>query len=580
LALDWIVTVEKSKTELEVALNHCRSAFSVVGAFSFFINILMLAPPLYMLQIYDRVLISRSEPTLIALTLIVVVMFVAMGLLEWVRGVLLAKAAAKLESLLGERVLTAMFASSLRSGASGASQPMTDLGQIGHFLSGPGLLAFFDAPLSPIYLFVLYLFHPLLCLIAILGAAVLFLLAIMNDRSTRRMVQEASAKSIDANNYLVGNLRNAEALHAMGMLDAMKARWRWRHNEIVDTQSAASEKGNGYRAASRALRLMLQSLILGAGAYLAIKNLSTPGTVIAGAIILSRALAPIDQIMVGWHGFVTALEAYRRLGTLLRENPTKPELMPLPAPKGLLELDNLFVQPPGIARTVVAGVTARLAPGEALAIIGPSAAGKSSLARAILGVWPPLSGKVRLDGADIAAWNRTDLGPHIGYLPQDIELFEGTVAENIARFGQVDPEWVVEAAKDAGAHDMILRFPQGYDTPIGKSGYILSGGHRQRVGLARALYRRPCLIVLDEPNSNLDDQGELALAKAIERLKARGATLLIITHRASVLKLVDQVLVLKEGRMHLYGSRDEMLAKLQVPLPVFHHGPPLPGAGY
>lgn len=561
-------TLNRHRDELRDALQASRNSFLFAGFFSLFINLLMLVPALYMLQVYDRVLASSSAPTLIMLSILVVFLFIVMGLLEVLRARILVRVSARLDMLLNPRLFTAMFDSKLRDGRGAGTQPIDDLTNLRQFLTGNGLFAFFDAPWMPLYVFVLFLMHPWFGWFAICGALILFTLATANELATRQPIGKANALAIGARNYLGGNLRNAEAMEAMGMLGRVHQRWFARHREVLALQALASDRAGFLASTSKVLRVTLQSLILGLGAYLVIEQVSTPGIMIAASIILGRALAPVDLLIGSWKGFLTARSAYTRLHDLLGLIPERPRFMSLPAPTGSLTLDGVLAAPPGSNVPVLRGIRFEIAAGEIVGVIGPSAAGKSTLARVVLGVWPAASGKVRLSGADINHWNREELGPHIGYLPQDIELFDGTVSENIARFGEVDSEKVVAAAQRAQVHDMILRLPKGYDTPIGDGGAVLSGGQRQRIGLARAMYGKPVLVVLDEPNSNLDDQGEAALVKAIAQLKADGSTVLIITHRPSILNSVDKILVLREGQVEVFGPRDQVLAQFARPTAV------------
>lgn len=554
--------------ELRAALKASRDSFIFAGFFSLFINLLMLTPAIYMLQVYDRVLASSSKSTLIMLTILVVGLFVVMGLLEVLRSRILVRVSARLDIQLNPRLFGAMFDARLRDGRGAGAQPVEDLTNLRQFLTGNGLFAFFDVPWMPVYIAVLFLMHPWLGWFAIVGAVLLFALALANELVTRQPLGKANGLAISARSYLSGNLRNAEALEAMGMLPRVHQRWFERHREVLRLQALASDRAAFLANASKVLRIIMQSLILGLGAYLVIQQEFTAGVMIAGSIILGRALAPIDQLIGGWKGFLASRSAYRRLHDLLLAVPKRPRYMSLPAPDGRVTLEGVLAIPPGSSVPVLRGIQFEIAPGEVVGVIGPSAAGKSSLARVILGVWPVASGKMRLSGADISHWNRDELGPYIGYLPQDIELFDGSVSENIARFGEIDPDKVVAAAQRAQVHDMILRLPKGYDTPIGEAGAVLSGGQRQRIGLARAMYGNPVLVVLDEPNSNLDDQGESALVKAISQLKDEGSTVVIITHRPSILGSVDKILVLREGQVELFGPRDQVLAQFARPTAV------------
>ncbi|MCX2522747.1 type I secretion system permease/ATPase [Larsenimonas rhizosphaerae] len=546
-------------TELQQAISACRGSFIAVGIFSMFINVLMLVPPLYMLQIYDRVISTRSIDTLLMLTLIVVFFFLVMGGLELVRSRLMVRVGNRLDTLLSERLYSAMFHKSLSSPAGQTAQPLTDLTTLRQFLTGNAPFAFFDAPWIPIYIGVLFLFHAWLGVFAIAAGLVLLGLALANEWATRTLLTRAGSDQLTSQQLATANLANAEVVHAMGILPGLRARWARHHHQYLLKQSRASDRAGALINASKVMRLLCQSMILGLGALLAIEGELSPGMMIAGSILMGRALAPIDQMMAAWKGFIGARSAHERLQTLFRETSAEQPRMALPTPTGNLHLENISAAPPGARKTTLRGITLSVARGEHIGIIGPSASGKSTLARVALGLWPTQTGKVRLDGADITQWDREALGPSIGYLPQDIELFDGTISDNIARFGDVDPAAVVEAARWAGVHEMILQQPDGYDTWISSSRGVLSGGQRQRIGLARALYGKPVLVVLDEPNSNLDDSGEKALAATLERLRAEQITLLVISHRHHLLAHVDKLLVLKDGRMGMFGPRDEVI---------------------
>lgn len=553
-----------SKNELQEALQTCKGAFISAAVFSMFINLLMLVPAFYMLQVYDRVVTSGSVPTLIMLTLLLLFLLGTMGGLEFVRSRILVRVGNKLDAVLGGRLFDLSFRQSLSSGGSASSAvPLQDLTGLRQFMTGSGFFAFFDAPWLPVYLAVMFMFHPWYGWVGVAAAIVLVIIAILNERSTASLIAEANREQASAQALTSSNLRNAEVIESMGMLDQMRERWRQRNHKVLYWQSLASDRAGVYTSISKVFRLSVQSLILGLGAYLVILMEITPGLMIAGSILLGRALAPIDQMIGSWRGFVSARTQYTRLQDLLNKAGKDPERMSLPAPRGAIACEQALIAPPGSRTPVVKGATFHIAPGETVGIIGPSAAGKSTLVRGLLGIWPVLAGKIRLDGADIHNYNRTELGPYIGYLPQDIELFDGTISENIARFGEVDAEKVVAAAQAAGVHDMILRLPEGYDTVIGQSGGGLSGGQRQRIGLARALYGEPVLVVLDEPNSNLDDQGEAALAQTLDRLRERGCTTLLITHRPSILSKVDKIMLMTDGTVAAFGPREQVLAQLQ-----------------
>lgn len=552
---------QQDATDLQRALRACRGSFVSVGFFSMFVNILMLVPPMYMLQVYDRVLTTQSEETLLMLTLVVIFLFMVMGGLELVRSRMLVRVGNRLDTNINSRLYSAMFRRSVVTQGQQSAQPLSDLTSLRQFLTGNGLFAFFDAPWVPVYLGVLFLFHPWLGIFATCAGIVLLILAIANEKATKGLLAEANSEHIKAQDLANSNLRNAEVLHAMGMLPGIMGRWAEKHHEFLAKQSQASDRAGALTNTSKVLRLLFQSMILGLGAYLVLQAEMTAGMMIAGSIIMGRALAPIDQMIGSWKGFVSARGAYGRLNELLTQIPEENRRMSLPAPKGDLAVETVAAAPPGVRMATIRGINFDTPAGEHVGIIGPSAAGKSTLARVLLGIWPTQVGSVRLDGAEMMHYNRDELGPHVGYLPQDIELFNGTVSENIARFGEVDPDKVVKAAKKAGVHEMILELPNGYDTYISSTSGALSGGQRQRVGLARALYGDPVFIVLDEPNSNLDEAGERHLSQAIQQLKQEGVTLFVISHRTSVLKNMDKLLVMKDGQVSMYGPRDEVLAQ-------------------
>jgi ATP-binding cassette subfamily C protein EexD len=549
-------------SELAKAVHFCRDSFLSAAVFSFCINMLMLFPSIYMLQVYDRVLGSSSVDTLLMLTLLAVMIFVLLGILEWVRSQILIRVSARFDLLLNERLYKVLFQQAIVSGGKSSAQPLSDLLVIRQFLTGNGLFAFFDAPWLPIYVALLFLFSPAFGLVAIVSSVLLILLAYWNERSTSDELEMANRVSVENNGITARNLRNAEVVHAMGMLPSLMDRWKEKQYKLIMLQAKASEKNGMITAISKTYRMTVQSLILGLGAWLAIDKQISPGVMIGGSILLGRALAPIDLMIGTWKQFLSARTSYDRLNTLLARFPAETEKMPLPAPKGALRVEQALIIPPGSKIPAIKGVSFAINPGTFVGLIGASASGKSTLARALLGIWSVANGSIRLDGADVAQFDRSHIGCYIGYLPQDIELFDGTIAENIARFGEVDANFVVDAAIAAGVHEMILRLPQGYDTEIGGSGGALSAGQRQRVGLARALYGNPVLVVLDEPNSNLDDQGEQALAAALLSIKQRGCTVIVISHRVGILSLVDRVMVLNEGSLVLDGPRDEVLAKL------------------
>ena len=551
--------------ELSSALKSIKHYFVYAALFSAAVNMLMLAPIIYMLQVYDRVMSSGSLSTLASLTVLLVFLLSAVGGFEWVRSMILIGASNRMENDLRGRVFDATFKQALLSGGQSGSQPVSDLSSLRQFLTGNGLFAFFDAPWFPIYVGVMFLFHFWFGVAAIFAGIVMVILAFTNEYVTNNRLKDANSKAAWVGNQVTGSLRNAEVIAAMGMGENIRLRQEHESDKVLTLQTEASQKAALISSITKTFRMTMQSLLLGLGALLALNQEISPGMVIAGSLLLGRALAPIDLLVGSWKGFSVARAQYARLGQLLDDIPADEEKMDLPAPKGNLSVEQVIIIPPGSKDPVVKGVSLALNAGEALGIVGPSAAGKSSLARAILGIWPTKSGKVRLDGADVSAWDRDKLGPYIGYLPQDIELFDGSISDNICRFGPADSGQIVLAATMAGVHEMILRLPKGYDTVIGGAGGVLSGGQRQRIGLARAVYGSPSLLLLDEPNSNLDDQGERELVLAIRRVKAQGCTVVVITHRTSVLQCVDKILVMTNGQAANLGPRDEVLATLLKP---------------
>lgn len=553
------------ENSLKKALQACRDSFISVGFFSFFINALMLVPTFYMLQVYERVITSGSLTTLAMLTLIMTTLVITLGSLEWIRSRVMVRVSTRLDVLLGRQVYKASFKRALDSGGMDASaQPLNDLTGLRQFLSGNGLFAFFDAPWLPIYIAVMFLFHPWFGWVATASALLLLALAFLNERLTGPALAQANKEHIGATLDTTKNLRNAEVIESMGMLETLIDRWGRRQRNVLMLQSLASDRGAIISTLSRTFRLLVQSLVLGLGAYLAVDHQVGAGLVFAGAVLLGRALAPIDLIIGSWKGFIAARSQYSRLNDILGKQQAQPERMPLLAPQGDVRVENLVVAAPGSRTAIIRNISFSTPAGCTVGIIGPSAAGKSTLARALIGVWPPQLGVIRLDGADISAWDKQELGPYIGYLPQDIELFEGTVGENIARFAEVDSAKVILAAMTAGVHEMILQLPDGYDTVLGSEGIMLSAGQRQRIGLARALYGNPRLIVLDEPNSNLDDVGDRALAAAVQQLKLTGATLFVITHRTNIVSQLDRLMVLNAGVISVYGPREHVLAELNA----------------
>ncbi|HEY5899285.1 MAG TPA: type I secretion system permease/ATPase [Burkholderiales bacterium] len=544
------------------ALRAVRGALWGLGAFSCAINLLLLAPAIYMLQIYDRVLGSRNEVTLYMLTLILVGLLGLEALLELARSKILIRAGSALDVTLAPRVFDASFERHLAARTGNPAAPLGDLALVRQFLNGKGLLAFFDAPWTPVYLLVIFLLSPWLGLFALVSAILLVALAFVNERATGPALVRAATIAHGAGNYALGSLRNAEVIAAHGMLATLRARWLARHSHSLALQASASERGANMAAATKFLRTVLQSTILGLGALLVLDNQMSAGGMIAASILLGRALSPVDLLIASWRTLVPAREAYRRLGQLLASHPAPAQSTALPRPRGEVAIDGLVVAPPGSRDPILKGIQLHAPAGSVVAVVGPSAAGKSTLARALVGVWPPLHGSVRLDGADVSRWRKDELGPWVGYLPQDVELFDGTIAENIARFGELDSAKIVAAARKAGVHEMVLRLPHGYDTPIGENGIALSAGQRQRVALARALFGDPALIVLDEPNANLDEAGDEALLAALGQLKNEKRTVFVMTHRPNVLAVADSLVVLAGGTLRAQGPRDSVVKGL------------------
>lgn len=551
------------RTELAQVVFQFRKTFYSLAAFSCVINVLGLTPSLYMLQVYDRVLTSRNETTLLMLTLLVAGLYLLSAALEFARSTVLIRVGNKLDMMLNQRVFNAAFERNLKMGGGNPSQALNDLTNVRQFLTGNALFAFFDTPWTPIYMAVGFMIHPLLGGIMLGGSIVLVFLAYLNNISTQKPLADANKAAIGASHFADNHLRNAEVIESMGMLPGLRARWAKQHERVLSLQTLASDRGARLSTLTRFVRMFLQSLILGAGALLVIAGDITAGMMIVCSILMGKALSPVEQVIGSWKTMLSAKESYGRLEEMLKNAPARGETLSLPKPKGDLTVENLIAGAPGQQATILRGVNFAATAGDVVGVIGPSASGKSTLARLLVGVWAPRVGHVRLDGADVYHWNKDELGPYMGYLPQDIELFDGTIAENIARFGEVKSNQVIEAAQRAGVHDMILRFPQGYDTPLGLGGIALSGGQKQRIGLARAIYGTPALVVLDEPNSNLDDVGEAALVATIQNLKQLGTTVVLITHRMNILQVVDKLLVMREGAVTMFGPRQDVLTALQ-----------------
>lgn len=554
---------QHTPTELKEALKGTKPAFVLLLVFSCVINLLMLAPAIYMLQVYDRVLVSKNTTTLLMLTLLVVGLYILIAMIESARASVMIRLGNRLDVNLNQLVFSAAFKRKIATGDNNPAQALAELAQIRQFLSGNSLFALLDIPWTPIYLLIAFIVHPLLGYLTAGGIAILFTLTLISELVTKRPIQQAHALTINNAGKLNKQLQNSDAIEAMGMLSALRHHWLEQHNKVLLLQTQAADKTASLSSISRFVRILLQSVALGAGALLVIGGYITPGLMIAASIILGRALNPVEQIIGSWKQFIQFRSAWQQLSTLLQEYPQPKEVLTLPRPKGQISVEGLFAAPPGQHTPSLRNISLNLEPGEVLGIIGPSASGKTSLAKLLVGVWTPLSGKVRIDGADICQWDKALLGPSIGYLPQDVELFDGSIAQNIARFGHTDSELVVAAAQLAGVHEMILRMPHGYDTLLGACGHQLSGGQRQRIGLARAVYNNPAFIVLDEPNANLDDAGEFALINAIKTLRSQGQTTVIISHRPTLLGVVDKVLLLREGAVQEFGPRDQVFANLR-----------------
>ena len=555
----------KPPSELREAMLSLRPYFVRAGWFSLVASLLVLAPSVYMLEVYARVVDSRSHTTLVMLTLAVVGAYVLMEVLEWARSELMHSASVELDQKMSVRIFNAIFEANLRRMPGGTQQPFNDFRQVRDFLFSPALLAMMEAPIALVMMVLLFLISPVLGWSALVFAVLQTFVAWLNERSTKPPLMQANRAAIEAQQYADNTLRNAEVIESMGMLRDTHRRWLGKQRDFLDLQALASERAGGFQAVSKLLQTTLSSMLLGLGAWLLLHNQLSGGggMIIVASILGGRMLAPLVQVVSQWQSVVNVRDAWSRVEQLLEAVPAQPRSMALPAPRGALHVEQLVAGAPGNPALILRGVQFALAPGEVLAVVGPSAAGKTTLARLLVGLWPAQGGKVRLDGADIHTWDKAELGVHLGYLPQGVELFEGTLAENIARFAQVEPAKVEAAARAVGLHEFILSLPQGYDSPVGPEGARLSGGQRQRVGLARALYGDPVFVVLDEPNSSLDEEGDAALARAIQEGKARGTTFVVMTHRTSVLGVADKMLVLRDGMQQVFGPRDEVLATLQ-----------------
>lgn len=558
-----ISSTDDRPAELKPVLEELTRPLKQVMLIGVIVNLLSLAPSLYMLEVYERVVNSRNHSTLTMLTVLVLGMYLLMGVMEWVRGQMLRNAGLTIESRLGQRVFNAAFAGNLRLGRS-SGQALHELRSLREFLSAPALTALMDAPLALVFLVLIFLINPALGWFSLGIAAIQVYLAYLTERSTQQPLTEAIQAAAAAQQYASGALRNAQVVEAMGMMAHILGRWMAMQKRVLHLQAIASDHAGSKGAAAKLMQNILSSGLLGLGCWLLLQGELAGGgsMMIIASIIGGKALAPLVQVIGSWRTIIQARDAYQRLDKLLEIIPHPESGMPLPPPAGLVSVEAVVAAAPGSQLAILRGVSFTLPAGKALVIVGPSAAGKSTLARLLVGIWPALNGKVRLDGVDIFQWNKTELGPHVGYLPQSVELFDGTVAENIARFGAVDQNHVEAAARAVGLHETILALPGGYEARVGDDGCFLSGGQRQRLGLARAVFGNPRYVVLDEPNSSLDEAGEAALLRTLMTLKAGGTTLVIISHRPSVLPVADAMLLLRNGLVAAFGPRDEVLAAL------------------
>lgn len=562
------MAVKPRSDELRRLLRECRGYFVTAATFSLAINLLYLAAPLYMLQVYDRVISSASEVTLVMLTIALLLAFLALAGLDAVRARILTRAGIRLDRLIAGRVMSAVIERASAFGGA-RSQLLRDFDTFRQFITGTGIHAVFDLPWAPIYILVIFALHPALGAFALASAVLLVLMALVNEIFVRPPLTESNEAASRNYSFTEMSLRNWEVVQAMGMMAGLLQRWGRDRNRMLERQATASDLAATMQSVIRFLRLSMQSVILGLGAYLVIERLATVGAMFAASLLLGRALQPVEQIVGSWRNLVGARMAYRRVHDLLAATSVRDPNLELPRPTGLLTVENLsFAVPGNTSKLILRGVSFRIEPGEVLGVIGPSGAGKSTLVRQIVGVMSPSAGAVRLDGADVSTWPKEYLGRYLGYLPQDIELFADTVAANISRFQLGDAAEVIDAARMAGVHDMILRLPNGYDTQAGEGGAVLSGGYRQRIGLARAVYGSPSLVVLDEPSSNLDADGDAALADCILQLKERGTTVVIVSHRPSTIGVVDRILVLKDGVAEMFGTRTEIMSRLTRAVPM------------
>lgn len=556
---------KKMPSELSKAVSTLRPYFVRSFWFSICSCLLVLAPTGYMLEVYDRVVNSRSHMTLLMLTLAVLAAYVLMEILEWARAEIMHEAGQEMDHQMRHRIFGAIFEANLKRMPGGSIQPMGDLRTIKDFFGSPPLLALMEAPVSLVFLALVFAISPVLGWSAVVAAVLQVFIGWLNEKNTQPPLVAASRSAMAAQQYADGTLRNAQVIESMGMLRDIHRRWMDKQREFLGLQALASNRGGTYQAWTKFLQTTVGSLFIGLGVWLLLKGQLNGGAgmLMVGSILGGRVIAPLVQIVTQWRQVVGVRDAWQRLDAMLLAIPAKPPTMALPAPRGVLQAEGLMAGAPGGGPAIIKNVAFGLAPGEVLAVVGPSASGKTTLARLLVGLWPSAAGKVRLDGADVFTWDKAELGPYIGYLPQGVELLEGTLAENIARFGDLAPAKVRAAAQAVGLHDFIMGLPKGYDSPVGRDGAMLSGGQRQRVALARAIYGDPVLVVLDEPNSSLDEAGDAALAATIQELKGRGTTFVIMTHRTSILAVADKMMVLRDGVMQAFGPRNEVLAALK-----------------
>lgn len=556
----------------------CKQHFATAAAFSLGVNLLYLAPALYMLQVYDRVLSGSSRTTLVMLTLALAAAFLCLVILDTVRSRILSRAGVRIDRLLAARTVSA----ALTSGREGAarSQSLRDLDTFRQFISGPGVQALFDMPWMPIFIMIIFVLHPILGAFAVAVAIILLVLLVTNEILVKQASRRGSEDAIAGYNFVEMILRNSDVARALGMMPGLLARWQGGRQQMMENQLLATDRGASMGGIIKFVRMMSQSLILGLGAYLVIEKQLSPGAIFAGVLLFGRAMQPIEQLVGSWRGMTAARESFRRLKAMLDANPPEQSAVELPKPTGHVTAEAATFLIPGTPRPVLRNLNFQILPGQALGVIGPSGSGKSTLGRAALGMLRPMTGAFRLDGADISTWPRTQLGRFIGYLPQDIELFADTIAANISRFNDGSDDDVIKAAQLAGVHDLILSLPNGYDTVIGEGGAVLPGGYRQRIALARAVYGDPVFVVLDEPSSNLDSEGDAALAECIAKLKARKTALIVVSHRPATLNTMDNLLVLRNGVAEMFGSTGEIMAKLlgRPQAAQTLAGPPAPGS--